>query len=134
MPNLTALENVMLPLEITQTAEAEKAARDMLDRVGLGQREKHYPRQLSGGEQQRVALARAFVSRPSILFADEPTGNLDSATGESVSELMFRLNTENQATLLLVTHDHQLASRCEQRFEMLDGQLRHIKSPHDVSE
>jgi putative ABC transport system ATP-binding protein len=111
VPSLTALENVMLPLELGGRRDARQAARDMLARVGLGERLGHYPRQLSGGEQQRVALARASVTRPAVLFADEPTGNLDTATGESICQLLF------------VTHDAQLASRCERRLTMSAGRL-----------
>jgi putative ABC transport system ATP-binding protein len=109
---LTALENVMLPLELTGRTDARSAAREMLGRVGLGERLHHYPRQLSGGEQQRVALARASVGRPRVLFADEPTGNLDSATGERIAQLLFELNHGSDTTLVLVTHDRSLAARC----------------------
>ncbi|HEY8330505.1 MAG TPA: ABC transporter ATP-binding protein [Pseudomonas sp.] len=115
--SLTALENVMLPLELEGRADARQSARSLLERVGLGQRLSHYPRQLSGGEQQRVAIARAFVGQPDILFADEPTGNLDSQTGERISDLLFQLNHEHGTTLVLVTHDARLAARCQ-------GQLR----------
>ncbi|SOY46657.1 putative ABC transporter, atp_binding component [Cupriavidus taiwanensis] len=111
--HLTALENVMLPLELRgETAQVRERAVDMLQRVGLGARLGHYPRTLSGGEQQRVALARAFVARPDILFADEPTGSLDTATGEAVIALMFELNRDAGSTLVLVTHDRSVASRC----------------------
>lgn len=121
LPNLTALENVMLPLELAEAGdEARSRSLAMLDRVGLSHRFKHYPRQLSGGEQQRVALARAFVTEPKILFADEPTGNLDSNTGRTIIELLFELNREKGTTLVLVTHDESLASRCE-RLIRLDG-------------
>ncbi|MEM7196159.1 MAG: ABC transporter ATP-binding protein [Pseudomonadota bacterium] len=123
MPNLTALENVLLPLEIRQTRDARELAGKMLDRVGLSHRGQHYPRQLSGGEQQRVALARAFVTQPDILFADEPTGNLDEKTGEAITDLMFGLNEEHQTTLLLVTHDLELANRCLRNLSMHEGQL-----------
>lgn len=123
VPSLTALENVMLPLELGGRRDARQAARDMLARVGLGERLGHYPRQLSGGEQQRVALARASVTRPAVLFADEPTGNLDTATGESICQLLFELNRESGTTLMLVTHDAQLASRCERRLTMAAGRL-----------
>ena len=112
LPSLTALENVMLPLELAQRGDARKDALEVLDRVGLAGRVGHYPRQLSGGEQQRVAIARAFVTRPAVLFADEPTGNLDAATGERIMELLFGLNAETGATLVLVTHDQALAARC----------------------
>ncbi|WP_321816532.1 MULTISPECIES: ABC transporter ATP-binding protein [unclassified Paraburkholderia] len=116
MPHLTALENVALPLELQgglSTREAFTRARALLERVGLGQRTSHYPKLLSGGEQQRVALARAFVTHPSVLFADEPTGSLDAATGHAVIDLMFELNRANGATLVLVTHDIDLARRCD---------------------
>ena len=120
---LTAQENVMLPLELAGVADAAARARDWLSRVGLAPRMTHYPRQLSGGEQQRVAIARAFVGEPKLLMADEPTGNLDAATGAEVADLMFRLNRENGTTLLLVTHDVALASRCERRLSLASGQL-----------
>jgi putative ABC transport system ATP-binding protein len=123
LPALTALENVMLPLELTGRRDAAQAARAMLGRVGLAERVGHYPRQLSGGEQQRVALARASVTRPAVLFADEPTGNLDTTTGASITELLFELNRESGTTLLLVTHDATLAARCEHRFVMSAGKL-----------
>ena len=112
VPSLTALENVMLPLELAGRVDARAAARGVLDRVGLRERVGHYPRQLSGGEQQRVAIARAFVMRPDVLFADEPTGNLDAATGGRIMDLMFELNATEGATLVLVTHDPALAGRC----------------------
>jgi len=112
VPSLTALENVMLPLELAGRRDARAAALEVLGRVGLAGRVGHYPRQLSGGEQQRVAIARAFVTRPAVLFADEPTGNLDAATGERIMELLFGLNAETGATLVLVTHDQALAARC----------------------
>ena len=112
VPSLTALENVMLPLELAGRRDARAAALEVLGRVGLAGRVGHYPRQLSGGEQQRVAIARAFVTRPAVLFADEPTGNLDAATGERIMELLFGLNAETGATLVLVTHDRTLAARC----------------------
>jgi putative ABC transport system ATP-binding protein len=112
VPSLTALENVMLPLELTGRADARSTAREVLGRVGLAERVGHYPRQLSGGEQQRVAIARAFVTRPDVLFADEPTGNLDTATGGRIMDLLFGLNAATGATLVLVTHDVALASRC----------------------
>jgi putative ABC transport system ATP-binding protein len=112
VPSLTALENVMLPLELAGRRDARPAALDVLGRVGLAGRVGHYPRQLSGGEQQRVAIARAFVAGPDVLFADEPTGNLDAATGGRIMDLLFGLNVETGATLVLVTHDHSLASRC----------------------
>ncbi len=112
MPNLTALENVMLPLELAGRSDARSTATAMLQRVGLGERLKHLPKVLSGGEQQRVAIARAFVTRPALLFADEPTGNLDSVTGERIIELLFDLNAASHTTLVLVTHDKALAARC----------------------
>ena len=112
VPSLTALENVMLPLELAGRVDARAAARGVLERVGLRERVGHYPRQLSGGEQQRVAIARAFVMRPDVLFADEPTGNLDAATGGRIMDLMFELNATEGATLVLVTHDRALAGRC----------------------
>jgi len=123
LPALTALENVMLPLELVGRDDARSAALAMLQRVGLGARAGHYPRQLSGGEQQRVALARASVTRPAVLFADEPTGNLDTVTGESICQLLFELNAEAGTTLVLVTHDRQLAARCGRVLSMRAGQL-----------
>jgi len=125
LPALTALENVMLPLELTGRKDAAARAKDVLGRVGLGERLGHYPRQLSGGEQQRVALARAFVTEPKLLFADEPTGNLDSATGEQVIELLFEMNRERGATLILVTHDAELAKRCDRRLHIAAGEITH---------
>ena len=124
LPALNALENVMLPLELAGRADAEAAARGWLERVGLGERVTHYPKHLSGGEQQRVALARAFVTRPKVLFADEPTGNLDASTGAEIIELMFALNREHGVTLVLVTHDEQLAARCGRVLRMEAGSLR----------
>ncbi|MBB5203687.1 putative ABC transport system ATP-binding protein [Inhella inkyongensis] len=123
MPNLTALENVMLPLELAGQRDAEGPARAMLERVGLGQRLRHRPRVLSGGEQQRVALARAFVVKPRLLLADEPTGSLDHATGAQVMELMFELNRAEGTTLVLVTHDPQVAARCERQLKIEAGRL-----------
>ncbi len=123
LPSLTALENVMLPLELRGDADAESPARAILQKVGLGERLGHYPRQLSGGEQQRVALARAFVTRPSLLFADEPTGNLDTHTGQAIIELLFELNTEAGTTLVLVTHDEHLAVRCGRTLRLDGGEL-----------
>jgi len=123
LPALTALENVMLPLELAGTADAAAKARDWLARVGLAQRTTHYPKQLSGGEQQRVAIARAFAGEPKLLMADEPTGNLDNATGVEVVDLMFRLNREHGTTLLLVTHDVGLAQRCARRLSLSGGRL-----------
>jgi putative ABC transport system ATP-binding protein len=123
LPALTALENVMLPLELAGSADADARARTWLERVGLGRRGHHYPRQLSGGEQQRVAIARAFAGEPKLLMADEPTGNLDGATGIEVAELMFRLNREHGTTLVLVTHDLTLAARCGRRLSLAAGKL-----------
>ncbi|MGE0331835.1 MAG: ABC transporter ATP-binding protein [Ramlibacter sp.] len=123
MGNLSALENVMLPLELAGRRDSRKAAAEMLDRVGLGARLGHYPKVLSGGEQQRVALARAFVVQPAVLLADEPTGSLDFATGETVMQLMFDLNREQGTTLVLVTHDRTIAARCEQRITIEAGQV-----------
>jgi putative ABC transport system ATP-binding protein len=125
LPALTALENVMLPLELSGGADASARAQRVLERVGLGERLGHYPRQLSGGEQQRVAVARAFVTEPKLLFADEPTGNLDSDTGEHIIELLFEMNRERGATLVLVTHDHELASRCVRRLHISAGEITH---------
>jgi putative ABC transport system ATP-binding protein len=123
VPSLTALENVMLPLELVGRRDARDAARSMLARVGLGDRTGHYPRQLSGGEQQRVALARASVTRPAVLFADEPTGNLDTTTGTSICDLLFDLNRESGTTLVFVTHDVKLAARCQRTLTMSAGRL-----------
>jgi putative ABC transport system ATP-binding protein len=123
LPALTALENVMLPLELAGAEDAADAALALLARVGLAQRVDHYPRQLSGGEQQRVAIARAFAGTPQLLFADEPTGNLDSATGEEIINLMFELNREHRTTLLLVTHDERIAARCGRRLRLAAGRL-----------
>jgi len=120
VPSLTAVENVMLPLELAGRSDARGAALEVLARVGLAERVGHYPRQLSGGEQQRVAIARAFVTRPAVLFADEPTGNLDAVTGERIMELLFGLNAETGTTLVLVTHDRALAARCG-RIILLDA-------------
>jgi len=123
LPALTALENVMLPLELAGKSDARDRAADWLARVDLGPRLTHYPRQLSGGEQQRVAVARAFAADPQLLFADEPTGNLDSATGEGIISLMFELNRVARTTLLLVTHDEVLAQRCPRRIGLAAGRL-----------
>lgn len=122
--HLTALENVMLPLELRGDAQARQKAAAMLERVGLGARLKHYPKVLSGGEQQRVALARAFVTEPPLLFADEPTGSLDAATGQAVTELMFALNRERGSTLVLVTHDPSMAARCDRTLTIAAGQIQ----------
>ena len=123
LPSLTALENVMLPLELARRSDARRDALEVLERVGLAGRVGHYPRQLSGGEQQRVAIARAFVTRPDVLFADEPTGNLDAATGERIMELLFGLNAASGATLVLVTHDRALASRCHRVIQLDAGRV-----------
>jgi putative ABC transport system ATP-binding protein len=123
LPGLTALENVMLPLELAGDRNAQASASALLDRVGLSHRLSHTPKQLSGGEQQRVALARAFVTEPAILFADEPTGNLDSKTGEHIIELLFELNQENRTTLILVTHDPALAARCQRVIKLEAGHI-----------
>jgi putative ABC transport system ATP-binding protein len=124
VPSLTALENVMLPLELARRTDARPAARDVLARVGLAERLGHYPRQLSGGEQQRVAIARAFVTQPDVLFADEPTGNLDANTGEKIADLLFGLNGSTLTTLVLVTHDRTLASRCTRLIRLDAGRLQ----------
>ena len=121
LPGLTALENVMLPLELRGNKKAKNLAMDFLGQVGLEKRTSHYPQQLSGGEQQRVAIARAFASQPKILFADEPTGNLDSTTGARIIDLLFELNAEQGATLVLITHEHRLAARCQTRIELSAG-------------
>ena len=121
--SLTALENVMLPGELRGESTAREDAERFLERVGVGERTKHYPRQLSGGEQQRVAIARAFASKPTVLFADEPTGNLDTATGRLIAELLFDLNKELNTTLVLVTHDTNLASLCEHQIELAAGKV-----------
>ena len=123
LPALTALENVMLPLELQGQTHAREQAETFLERVELGPRMSHYPRQMSGGEQQRVAIARAFASRPSILFADEPTGNLDTRTGGHIIDLLFELNREEGTTLVLVTHDQELADRCQRRLVLEAGEL-----------
>ncbi|MGI9274834.1 MAG: ABC transporter ATP-binding protein [Endozoicomonas sp.] len=123
LPNLTALENVMLPLELAGSRDIQKKSSDLLERVGLGARLDHYPRQLSGGEQQRVAIARAFAGQPDILFADEPTGNLDEKTGEKIIDLLFEVNRERGTTLILVTHDSDLAHRCQRVLRLTGGKL-----------
>ena len=123
LPALTALENVMLPLELAGQQSAQQRAERFLERVELGERMHHYPRQLSGGEQQRVAIARAFAAEPAILFADEPTGNLDTRTGSHIVELLFQLNREQGTTLVLVTHDKALADRCDRRLVLEAGEL-----------
>ena len=121
LPALTALENVMLPLELAGAAQPDRTARDWLTKVGLGPRAHHYPRQLSGGEQQRVAIARAFSGAPALLLADEPTGNLDAANGREIADLMFDLNHAHGTTLLLVTHDTELAGRCHRQIRLAGG-------------
>ena len=123
LDSLNALENVMLPLELEGRRDARERARDLLERVGLGKRLTHTPRQLSGGEQQRVAIARAFAAEPAVLFADEPTGNLDTHTGEHISDLLFEINQERGATLVLVTHDERLAQRCHRRIRLEAGHI-----------
>ena len=129
---LTALENVMLPLELAQAAQPRQSAIELLERVGLGKRSSHYPNQLSGGEQQRCAIARAFASRPRCLFADEPTGNLDSETGKHIIDLLFELNSEQGTTLVMATHDAQLSRLCERRLYLEAGRLvRHEDSQID---
>jgi len=127
LPQMSALENVMLPLELAGRRDAEQLARQLLERVGLGHRNSHYPRTLSGGEQQRVALARAFAPRPALLLADEPTGSLDAVTGERIIDLMFELNREAGSTLILVTHDEALADRCAVRLRLHAGRLEAIE-------
>ncbi len=126
LANLTAVENVMLPLELFGRRDAREAAESVLERVGLGRRLHHYPRHLSGGEQQRVAIGRAFVTGPRLLFADEPTGNLDQVTGERVIELLFEMNRERKTTLILVTHDESIARRCSRRLTLENGRLTGI--------
>ena len=123
VPSLNALENVMLPLELGGTGEPRQVARDLMNKVGLGERWSHYPSQLSGGEKQRVAIARAFATEPAVLFADEPTGNLDSRTGDNIVELMFNLNRNSSTTLVLVTHDKSLAARCDRLLGLDAGRL-----------
>ncbi len=131
LPTMTALENVMLPAELRGERDCEPRARELLAAVGLGDRLHHLPPRLSGGEQQRVAIARAFMTRPSLLLADEPTGNLDSKTGEKVIELLFELNRKHGTTLVVVTHDHQLAERCQRQLVMTAGRLDR-EVAHDV--
>lgn len=126
LPSLNALENVMLPLELAGAANARSEAEFWLDRVGLSQRLRHYPKHLSGGEQQRVALARAFAPKPTLILADEPTGNLDAATGHQVIELMFAINAERGTTLILVTHDEEIAARCGRRLRMHAGRIEEV--------
>jgi len=126
LPALTALENVMLPLQLKGSANAQALSMAALDKVGLSERTSHYPKELSGGEQQRVAIARAFATAPAILFADEPTGNLDQETGQRVIELLFGLNKDAGTTLVLVTHDMQLANRCERKLLLSQGVLTEV--------
>jgi len=123
VPSLNALENVMLPLELAGVVDARKVARNIIDKVGLADRWSHYPAQLSGGEKQRVAIARAFATEPAVLFADEPTGNLDSRTGATIMQLMFDLNRNSSTTLVLVTHESRLADRCDRVLELEAGRL-----------
>ncbi len=123
LPTLSALENVLLPLELGDVRDASDRAKELLERVGLGERLGHTPRQLSGGEQQRVAIARAFAANPAVLFADEPTGNLDTVTGQQIADLLMALNAEQGTTLVLVTHDEELAGRCSRRIRMDGGRL-----------
>ena len=127
--SLTAIENIMLPAEIAGDAKAQQRAEELMKLVGLDHRARHYPNQLSGGEQQRVAIARAFITQPKILFADEPTGNLDAANSEIIEQLLFKLNQESHTTLVLVTHDRQLADKCQRQLHMQGGELSEIKSP-----
>lgn len=130
LPALTAEENVMLPLELEGSSDARARARDALEAVGLSARRRHYPAQLSGGEQQRVAIARAFVHRPRVLFADEPTGNLDQRTGHHICDMLFALNRDHQTTLVLVTHDATLAARCDRRIELEEGIILAAPTPN----
>jgi len=127
LPTLSAIENVMLPIELAGLTDARIKAENLLERVGLGERMQHTPRQLSGGEQQRVAIARAFAVNPQVLFADEPTGNLDTRTGEAITELLMNLNSEHGTTLVMVTHDQQLAERC-QRYFIIEAGVLHEKT------
>jgi putative ABC transport system ATP-binding protein len=126
LPSLTALENVMLPLQLTSHPSAKSLALEALNKVGLSARTQHYPKQLSGGEQQRVAIARAFATKPAILFADEPTGNLDSTTGQMIIDLLFNMNAETATTLVLVTHDVHLANRCQRQLKLAHGVLNEL--------
>jgi putative ABC transport system ATP-binding protein len=123
LPGLSAIENVSLPLELTGRKRASEMAKEYLSKVGLAERLSHYPKQMSGGEQQRVAIARAFACEPKVLFADEPTGNLDSKTGGEISDLLFEMNKEQQTTLVLVTHEHRLADRCDSRLVIESGEV-----------
>ena len=130
--SLTAIENVMLPAEIAGLSDPKKRAQDILEQVGLSHRAHHYPNQLSGGEQQRVAIARAFIGQPKILFADDPTGNLDAANSEKIEDLLFELNREVGTTLVLVTHDNTLATKCDRQLRMQAGELTEITSQSNV--
>ena len=130
--SLTAIENVMLPAEIAGLSDPKKRAQDILEQVGLSHRAHHYPNQLSGGEHQRVAIARAFIGQPKILFADEPTGNLDAANSEKIEDLLFELNREVGTTLVLVTHDNTLATKCDRQLRMQAGELTEITSQSNV--
>ncbi len=134
LPALTALENVMLPAQLAGVENAEEQAISLLDKVGLSHRDDHYPNQLSGGEQQRVAIARAFICKPTILFADEPTGNLDGANGQRVEKLLFELNEQLNTTLVLVTHDTKLAKNCQRMITMTDGEISEITDSPKLSE
>lgn len=134
LPALTALENVMLPAQLAGIEDAEEQAIALLDKVGLSHRDDHYPNQLSGGEQQRVAIARAFICKPTILFADEPTGNLDGANGQRVEKLLFELNEQLNTTLVLVTHDTKLAKNCQRMITMTDGEISEITDSPKLSE
>ncbi len=128
LPALTALENVMLPLQLNGDIDAKEKSLSALAQVGLSERVKHYPKQLSGGEQQRVAIARAFATSPSLLFADEPTGNLDYATGQMIIDLLFKMNQDTGTTLILVTHDIGLANRCQRKLKLVNGQLHTVET------
>ena len=134
LPSLTALENVVLPLQLKQVENAKERALELLEKVGLSHRITHTPKQLSGGEQQRVAIARAFACQTPILFADEPTGNLDSATGEKIADLLFELNEQYNLTLVLVTHDPKLANRCDKQYKMDAGQLTLVETDKEKTE
>jgi len=133
IPSLTACENVALPLDIAGVRGAREQAAELLDRVGLGHRQSHYPNAMSGGERQRVAIARALIHKPALIVADEPTGNLDNQTGDAVANLLFELNQENDATLLLVTHDPSLAARCQHQVRLHEGRLQSV-DVHDVDQ
>lgn len=134
LPALTALENVMLPAQLAGIEDAEQKAKELLDKVGLSHRDDHYPNQLSGGEQQRVAIARAFICQPKILFADEPTGNLDGSNGKRIEELLFELNQQLNTTLVLVTHDPKLAQNCQRIITMDDGQISEDVKEKELSD